>query len=59
MSAFLALLKALPEVLAIIKALQVAAKQAETERTVKSDLKALHEAIQTKDVSALNALMNK
>lgn len=58
-SAFLALLKALPEIISLIKLLQAAAKNAETDRTVKSDIKALHQAIETKDVAALNALMNK
>lgn len=58
-SAFLALLKALPEIISLIKLLQAAAKSAETDRTVKSDIAAIHTAIASKNVTALNEIMNK
>jgi uncharacterized protein Yka (UPF0111/DUF47 family) len=58
MSAFMTLLKALPEILQLIKALQKAADQAEADRKVKDDIKTIHQAFDANDPELLRRLFN-
>lgn len=53
-SAIISLLKALPEILALIKTIQEQIKKANTERKVKDDLAKITEAFKNKDAAALN-----
>lgn len=59
MSAFLTLLRALPEILVLIKQIQKAVKENETDHTVKSGVQEISKAFAEKDPAALNALFNK
>lgn len=56
MSALVTLLKALPEIIALIKALQKAADAAEADRQVKADIKTIHEAFSANDPEKLRRL---
>lgn len=58
MITFWNLIKALPEIIQLLNALQKAVDEAETDRKVKDDLKAIHEAFTTKDAAKLNALFS-
>jgi hypothetical protein len=58
MSAIFTLIKALPEILAIIKALQAGIDKAQADRKVKDDLQAIHAAFVAKDSAQLNHLFN-
>jgi len=53
-----ALVKYLPELIALIKALEAAALEAETKRKVADDITTITSAFKSKDASALNALFN-
>lgn len=46
----------LPELINLIRALELAAKEAETKRKVKTDVKTIHEAFSSNDPAKLNAL---
>lgn len=52
----LTLLKLLPEILSLIKALELAIAKSEQNRKVKDDLNAINEAFKTGDASKLNHL---
>ena len=58
MGAFITLVKALPEVLALIKALQMAIEKAESERKVKDELQAINDAFASKDPAKLSHLFD-
>lgn len=58
MNSFLTLVKLLPELVALIKAIQKAIDQAETDRKVKDDLNAIKKAFDTKDATALDHIFN-
>lgn len=49
---------ALPDVIKLLQAMQVAVDQANTERKVTDDLKSLHEAFNAKDASKLDHIFN-
>lgn len=52
------LLKLLPEIIALFREIEKAAKAAEVERKTKDDLKAIHEAFATNDPTKLNHIFN-
>lgn len=56
MMTFWNFLKCLPELVALFKTLEAAAKEAETKRKVAEDLKTIHDAFTSKDSSKLNDL---
>ena len=59
MSDLVALLKALPAILALIKAIQKAIDDAKVNQTVSDHAAVITKAYNDKDASALNALFNK
>lgn len=58
MSALITLFKLLPEVLALIKAIEKAIKVAESERKIRDDLNAIRKAFDDKDSKALDHIFN-
>lgn len=58
MTTLLAFLRCLPELITLIRTLEAAAKEAETQRKVVDDVKTIHEAFSAKDPTKLNALFN-
>jgi hypothetical protein len=55
---FLSLLKYIPDLIALVKAIRKAIDEAETDRKVKDDLKAITEAFNAKDSNYLNHIFN-
>jgi len=53
------LIKLLPEILGLIKAIEVAIEKAEEDRKVKNDIQTISDAFKTGDASKLNALFAK
>jgi hypothetical protein len=51
-----ALLKALPEIIALLRAIQNGIESMEADRKVKDDVKTIHEALNANDPTMLNAL---
>lgn len=58
MSVYWTLIKALPDIIALLRALQKGIDEAETQRKVTDDLKQIHEAFNEKDPAKLRALFN-
>lgn len=58
MSSLVTIVKLLPELIALIESIQKAINEAETERKVADDLKAIKDAFDSKDPSALNHIFN-
>lgn len=58
MSTFWALLLSLPDLFKLVKVLELAAKEAETNRKVKDDIKTIHQAFEQKDAQKLNDLFS-
>ena len=58
LSAFVTLLKSLPEILLLIKQIQDAIKANELDHTVKSGVGIINDAFKNKDASALDALFS-
>ena len=58
MSSFWVMLLSLPDIYKLIKTLEALAKEAETERKVKDDIKSIHEAFAAKDAQKLNDIFN-
>lgn len=56
MKMWLTLLTSLPDIIRLLQVLQEQIEAAETNRKVKTDLRAIHEAIANKDADALNRL---
>lgn len=56
--AILAFLKALPELMKLIRVLQERVAEGETSRQVAEDVKTIHEAFSEKDPRKLNALFS-
>lgn len=50
------LVKALPEIIKLIQAIQKAIAQADADRKVADDIKAIHQAFGAKDATQLNTL---
>jgi uncharacterized protein YihD (DUF1040 family) len=59
MAAFIALLKSLPEILALIQILQKAAKEAGIEHDLTKDVGTIHSAFASGDVSKLNGMFKR
>ncbi len=53
---FFAVLTSLPDILKLVRAIQKAIDEAETERKVSTDLQKIHEAFTTNDPTKLNDL---
>lgn len=58
MGAIWSLIKVLPEIIALLKAVQQGIDELNTERKVKDDLKAIKDAVASKDATKLNAIFN-
>lgn len=58
LSTLWALLTSLPEIIRLVRAIELALKEAEVDRKVKDDVKAIHEAFTTKDAKKLNDIFN-
>lgn len=58
MSALIALLRALPEVISLIKTIQARQREKEVQSKIKEDLKKIDEAFKNEDAEALNKLFN-
>lgn len=56
MATFWAFLRALPELIELVRKIQAAQEEAATKRHVAEDVKTIHEAFDAKDASKLNAL---
>ena len=56
LSAFYALIGALPEVLKLIQILQDAAREEQVQRRLRDDIKTIHQAFSSGDASGLNRL---
>jgi hypothetical protein len=56
MGTLLMLLRALPEIIALLHAVQKGIEEMESDRKVKDDIKTIHEAINANDPAKLNAL---
>ena len=56
--AIIALLSALPELLALIKTVQDRTREIELNNTVKENMKAIDNAFKTKDADALRKIFN-
>lgn len=55
---FWELVKALPEIIALLKAIQKGIDEVKTERKISDDVKALHEAFSAKDADRIRAIFN-
>lgn len=53
-----AFIKAIPDLISLLVALEKAAKAAETERKVSADIQALTKAVNEKDASAIKHIFN-
>lgn len=58
MSELAMIIKLLPEILALVKSIQKAIDQAQTDRKVKDDLQSIKKAFDSKDLSALDHIFN-
>jgi hypothetical protein len=58
MGSLVQIIKLLPEIIALLNSIQKAIDQAETDRKVSDDLKAIKAAFDSKDASALNHIFN-
>lgn len=58
MNIFWELLKALPEIVRLLEALQKQQQEVAVNRKVSEDIKTIHEAFNEKDPAKLNALFN-
>ena len=58
LSTFLLLIQSLPDIIKLLGVLDKAAKEAETDRKVKDDVKKIHEAFSAKDPAMLNHIFN-
>lgn len=58
MSSVITLIKLLPELIALIKSIQKAIDQAETDRKVSDDIKSIKAAFDAKDPAALDHIFN-
>lgn len=58
MKTLIALLSAIPEILALIKTIQARAHEIEVNNTVKENMKALDQAFKDKDADAIRKIFN-
>lgn len=58
MTTFLNLLKALPEIIALLKEIQKRIDEQQTEKKIKDEVKIIHQAFLLKDASRLQNLFN-
>lgn len=55
----ISLIKYLPELLGLIKAIEIAIEKSEEDRKVQDDIKSISDAFKTGDATKLNALFSK